>query len=78
VGAKWKQAIKAIMYTVNIQTHGTVMASETLSRHRPYLSRCVRQPLLRMTFDWKENDIKMTQFVTGKAVDIAQTMAANR
>jgi len=27
---------------------------------------------LRMTFDWKENDIKMTQFVTGKAREIAK------
>ena len=38
-------------------------------------------PLLRMTFDWKENDIKMTQFVTGKAKKIAGAMggrAVNR
>jgi gluconate 2-dehydrogenase alpha chain len=32
------------------------------------------QPLLRMTFDWKANDIAMTQFVTSKCVEIAKAM----
>jgi gluconate 2-dehydrogenase alpha chain len=32
------------------------------------------QPLLRMTFDWQENDIKMNQFMVDKLSKIAQAM----
>ena len=32
------------------------------------------QPLLRMTFDWQENDIKMAQFMVGKMRNIAEAM----
>jgi gluconate 2-dehydrogenase alpha chain len=32
------------------------------------------QPLLRMTFDWQENDIKMAQFMFDKMAPIAKAM----
>ena len=32
------------------------------------------QPLLRMTFDWQENDIKMSQFMHGRMRNIAEAM----
>ena len=32
------------------------------------------QPLLRMTFDWKDNDIRMTQFMKGKIDAISESM----
>lgn len=32
------------------------------------------QPLLRMTFDWQENDIKMAQFMYDKMAPIAKAM----
>ena len=75
-GAKWKQAIKDhYLYTVNIQTHGTVMAHrDNYLDLDPTYRDVFGQPLLRMTFDWKENDIKMTQYVTGKAREIARAM----
>jgi gluconate 2-dehydrogenase alpha chain len=31
-------------------------------------------PLLRMTFDWKDNDIKMNQFMMGKLRQVAEAM----
>src|SRR5262249_24037054 len=31
-------------------------------------------PLIRMTFDWHENDKKMSRYVTDKAVEIARAM----
>jgi gluconate 2-dehydrogenase alpha chain len=77
-GSSWKQAIKDhYLYTVNIQTHGTVMSHrDNYLDLDPTYRDVYGQPLLRMTFDWKENDIKMTQFVTGKAHEIAQAMGA--
>lgn len=32
------------------------------------------QPLLRMTFDWKDNDIRMARYVTGQMHKIAEAM----
>ena len=32
------------------------------------------QPLLRMTFDWQDNDIKMAQFMIGKMRKITEAM----
>jgi gluconate 2-dehydrogenase alpha chain len=78
-GAKWKRAIKDhYLYTINVQTHGTVMAHrENYLDLDPTYRDAFGQPLLRMTFDWKENDIKMTQFLAGKAKGIAEAMGAN-
>jgi gluconate 2-dehydrogenase alpha chain len=75
-GSKWKQAIKDhYLYTINIQTHGTVMSyRDNYLDLDPTYRDVFGRPLLRMTFDWKENDIKMTQFVTGKAKEIAEAM----
>ena len=75
-GAKWKQAIKDhYLYTVNIQTHGTVMSHrDNYLDLDPTYRDVYGDPLLRMTFDWKDNDIRMTQYVTGKAAQIARAM----
>ena len=35
------------------------------------------RPLVRMTFDWRANEEKMSAFVTGKMADIAKTMSAD-
>jgi gluconate 2-dehydrogenase alpha chain len=77
-GAKWKQAVKDhYLYTVNVQTHGTVMSHrDNYLDLDPTYRDVYGQPLLRMTFDWKENDIRMTQFLAGKAKGIAEAMGA--
>ena len=61
-GLKWKQAIKAhYLYSLTVQTHGTVMAHrDNYLDLDPTYRDVYGQPLLRMTFDWKKNDIKMT------------------
>jgi gluconate 2-dehydrogenase alpha chain len=75
-GARWKQAIKDhYLYTVNVQTHGTVMAHrDNYLDLDPTYRDSFGLPLLRMTFDWKENDIRMTQLLAGKARGIAEAM----
>ncbi|MFT7773590.1 GMC family oxidoreductase [Roseateles sp.] len=35
------------------------------------------QPLLRMNFDWRDNELKMSKYVTQKMADIANTMGAD-
>lgn len=75
-GSKWKQAIKDhYLHTLSVQTHGTVMAyRDNFLDLDPTYRDVYGQPLLRMTFDWKPNDLAMTRFVTGQAVEIARAM----
>ncbi len=35
-------------------------------------------PLLRMTFDWHDNEYKMTQFLVDRALEIVEKMNPNR
>ena len=35
------------------------------------------QPLLRMTFDWRDNEVKMSDYVTRKAAEIANAIGAD-
>jgi gluconate 2-dehydrogenase alpha chain len=75
-GSKWKQAAKDhYLYSVNVMTHGTVMSHrDNYLDLDPTYCDAFGQPLLRMTFDWKENDIKMTHYITGNAKEIADAM----
>jgi gluconate 2-dehydrogenase alpha chain len=75
-GAKWKQAIKEnYLYMLNISSHGTVMSyRDNYLDLDPTYRDGFGLPLLRMTFDWKPNEFKMTKFITGKAEEIARAM----
>ncbi len=46
----------------------------TTSNLDPNYKNVFGQPLLRMTFDWQENDIKMAQFMFDKMAPIAKAM----
>jgi len=35
------------------------------------------QPLVRMTFDWRDNELKMSRYVTAKMADIAKAVGAD-
>lgn len=75
-GAGWKQAVRENYgHAMSIGSHGSNMAYRDcyLSLDPNYKDE-YGQPLLRMTFDWKENDIRMTQFMKGKIEAIAQSM----
>lgn len=75
-GVGWKKAIKDnYLYTSSIVTHGSVMAyRDNYLDLDPTYRDAFGQPLLRMTFDWKDNDIRMTQYITGKAAEIAKAI----
>jgi gluconate 2-dehydrogenase alpha chain len=75
-GAGWKRAVKAnYLYTAGVASQGSVMANRDNSLDLdPTYKDVYGQPLLRMTFDWKPNEIAMTQFTVGKVADIAKAM----
>jgi len=75
-GAKWKSAVaKNYLRTASVSTHGAVMS------HRnnyldldPTYRNAYGQPLLRMTFDYTDNEMKMSEFLTERAADLARAM----
>ncbi len=75
-GSGWKQAIKRhYRHTMTIGTHGSVMSyRDRYLDLDPTYRDAYGQPLLRMTFDWHPNDIKMGLFVADKAAQIGKMM----
>lgn len=75
-GSKWKSAVaKNYLRTASVSTHGAVMS------HRnnyldldPTYRNAYGQPLLRMTFDYTDNEMKMSEFLTERAADLARAM----
>ncbi len=77
-GSAWKKALaENYLKTTTINTHGAVMS------HRgnyldldPNYRDIFGRPLLRMTFDFTDNEHKMSDYLTDRAVDIAKRMGA--
>ncbi len=75
-GAAWKRAAKdSYLHTTSIGIHGSVMSY----RYRyldldPTYKDAFGLPLLRMTFDWHDNEYKMSRFVTDRALEVAERM----
>ncbi len=76
-GLEWKKAAaKNYLRAVNISCHGSVMA------HRgnyldldPTYNDAFGRPMLRMTFDFTDNELKMSRYLVDKAAEIGQAMA---
>ncbi|MBX3587035.1 MAG: GMC family oxidoreductase [Ramlibacter sp.] len=75
-GAGWKKALKDnYLYTASVGSQGSVMAyRDNYLDLDPTYKDVHGQPLLRMTFDWKANDLAMTKFIVGKIEGIARAM----
>lgn len=75
-GSGWKQGIKdSYQHTMSIGSEGSVMPyRDCYLDLDPTYKDAYGLPLLRMTFDWKPNEIKMTQHITQKMADIAKVM----
>ena len=75
-GREWKRAAaRNYLRAVNISCHGSVMA------HRgnyldldPTYRDSFGRPMLRMTFDFSDNELKMSRYLVDKAADIALAM----
>lgn len=75
-GSKWKAAV-ADTYThhLSMDAHGARQSyRQNYLNLDPNYKNVFGQPLLRMTFDWQENDIKMAQFMFDKMAPIAKAM----
>jgi gluconate 2-dehydrogenase alpha chain len=75
-GAGWKAGVGTWYgHAMSIGSHGSNMAyrDTCLDLDPTYKDRHGR-PLMRMTFDWKPNDIRMTQFMKTKIEPIARTL----
>ena len=77
-GAAWKRAVvEHYNHTVMINVHGSsVAARRNFLDLDPTYRDAWGQPLLRMTFDFPENDLKMSRYLTARAADIGKAMGA--
>lgn len=75
-GEKWKRAAKdSYLHTTGVQSHGSVMSyRDRYLDLDPTYKDSFGLPLLRITFDWHDNEYKMTQFLTDRAQEIADAM----
>jgi gluconate 2-dehydrogenase alpha chain len=79
-GSAWKRAVaRHYNHTVSLNVHGSSSASPRnwLDLDPTYKDAWGR-PLLRMTFDFPANDLKMSEYITGKAVEIGRAMGGRQ
>ena len=77
-GTKWKQANAdwyAHSFALSIQGSCYPNRQNYLDLDPTYTDN-YGQPLLRMTFDWRNNELKMSEYVTVKMAEIAKNMDA--
>ena len=75
-GSAWKQGIKdAFRHSFYYEVQGACMSyrSNYLDLDPTYRDAFGR-PLLRMTFDWNDNEIRASQFLVGKALDMCKVL----
>ncbi|HEY2816999.1 MAG TPA: GMC family oxidoreductase [Casimicrobiaceae bacterium] len=75
-GSKFKRALaENYLHSVSIATHGSVMSyRDAYLDLDPTYHDIYGNPMLRMTFDFHDNEHKMSKFVTDRAHDIAKAM----
>ena len=75
-GSAWKKGVADYYaHTISMDCHGAHQSyRDNYLDLDPTYRDAYGQPLLRMTFDWQDNDIKMNQFMVGKMQGIAQAM----
>src|SRR3954465_7785348 len=79
-GSAWKRAVaESYNHTAVINTHGSSCAArQNYLDLDPTYKDAWGLPLLRMTFDFPENDLKMSAYITDKAVQIGRAMGGRQ
>ena len=75
-GAQWKRAVhETYPKAMDLATHGSCYSYRDawLDLDPTYKDRYGR-PLLRMTFDFHENELKMSQFLTDRLAEVGQAL----
>lgn len=75
-GRPWKQAVRdSFLNYAEFDMHGANMVYRDVYLDLdPTYKDAVGQPLLRFTFNWKDNDIRMSRYVTGQMLEVARAM----
>jgi gluconate 2-dehydrogenase alpha chain len=79
-GLDWKRAVRRhYNHTVGLSVHGSSMATRGnyLSLDPTYRDS-FGVPMLRFTYDFPDNDVRMANYVTDRTVEIAQLMGGER
>jgi gluconate 2-dehydrogenase alpha chain len=79
-GSEWKKAVvRHYNHTTVVNVHGSSIATrDNFLDLDPTYKDAWGQPLLRMTFDFPENDVGMSAFLTERAADIAKAMGGRQ
>ncbi len=75
-GSKFKRALaENYLYSASVVTHGSVMSyRDAYLDLDPTYRDSYGNPMLRLTFDFHDNEHRMSKFVTDKAEEIAKAM----
>ena len=75
-GSQFKRALaENYLYSASVVTHGSVMSyRDSYLDLDPTYRDSYGNPMLRLTFDFHDNEHKMSKFLTDKAEDIAKAM----
>jgi gluconate 2-dehydrogenase alpha chain len=79
-GAAWKQAVKQHYNHTSVLTiHGSSISTrQNYLDLDPTYKDAWGLPLLRMTFDFPENDLKLSAYITNKAMEIGRAMGGQQ
>ena len=79
-GSEWKKAVaRHYNHTVDINVHASSIAvRQNWLDLDPTYRDAWGQPLLRITFDFPENDVRMSEYLTGKAEEIGKAMGGKQ
>src|SRR5262245_25575100 len=75
-GAKWKRAVaENYLKSFSLATHGAVMSHRANALDLDPTYRDIPgRPLMRMTFDFTDNEHRMSDYLTDRAAEIAKAM----
>jgi gluconate 2-dehydrogenase alpha chain len=79
-GSAWKRAVaEHYNHTCSVNVHGSSVATNyNYLDLDPTYKDAWGLPLLRMTFDFPENDLKMSAYITEKAAQIGRAMGGKQ
>jgi gluconate 2-dehydrogenase alpha chain len=79
-GSAWKKAVaQHYNHTSVLSIHGSSISTrQNYLDLDPTYKDAWNQPLLRMTFDFPENDIKLSAYITSKALEIGKLMGGQQ
>ena len=79
-GSEWKKAVvRHYNHTSAVNVHGSSISTRfNYLDLDPTYKDAWGQPLMRMTFDFPENDLKLSAFCTEKATEIAKAMGGKQ